>query len=104
MKRTMKKMTTTEAGAPTPEEIAAYQQASQDAQMDHARATAKIAAAQEGLAKAQYDLSVINTVMANLNIQGAELQQRVNFAQAASAASQIVTPGAASRRGLASIR
>lgn len=100
----MKKMTSIEAGAPTQDEIADYQQRSADAQMATVRATAKVAELQEALAYAQADHAACNTVMAKLNVEGAELQQRVNFAQAASAASAIVTPGAASRRGLASLR
>jgi hypothetical protein len=94
-------MTTTEAGAPTQDEIAAYQQAASDAQMDTIKANAKVAECQEFLALAQAELAHTNAVMARLNVTGAELQQRVNFAQAAAAASKIVTPGAASRRGLA---
>lgn len=103
------KMTTTMSeaeamGAPTQEEIAAYQQASADAQMAGIKANLAVAEAQHALSLAQADLAGTNAIVAKLNVVGAELQQRVNFAREASAASPIVTPGQASKRGLASLR
>jgi hypothetical protein len=91
-------------GAPTQEEIAAYQTASTEAQLAQVRAQAKVAECSEALAYAQADLARTQAVLARLNVTGAELQQRVNLSREAAAASPIVTPGAASRRGLANVR
>lgn len=91
-------------GAPSQDEIGAFQQASADAQMAGIKANQAVAEAQHALSLAQADLAGCNAVTARINVVGAELQQRVNFAREAAAASQIVTPGMASKRGLASLR
>lgn len=80
-------------GAPDQAEIAAFQQAGADAQMAVIRCNAKVAQAQEDLALAQADLARANTVVAKINVQGAELQQRVQFSREAS--SRLVVPGMA---------
>lgn len=107
--KAMMKMTTSLAdaenmGAPTQEEIAAYQSASADAQLAGVKATLAVAEAQHALSLAQADLAGTNAIVAKLNVVGAELQQRVNFSREAANASPIVTPGQASKRGLASLR
>jgi hypothetical protein len=78
-------------GAPSQDEIAAFQQVGQDAQMEVIRANFRVAEAQEALALAQADLAKANTVVARVNVQGAELQHRVQFSREAT--SRLLVPG-----------
>jgi hypothetical protein len=79
-------------GAPSQEEIAAYQQTSAEAQLAQVRASAKVAECSEALAYAQADLAATQTVLAKLNLTGAELQQRVNFSREASGGKRLLVP------------
>jgi len=80
-------------GAPSQDEILAYQRRSEGAQMAVIRANAKVAEAQEKLAFAQAEAAKANTAVANLNVQGVELQTRVNFSREASGPPRIVKAG-----------
>lgn len=91
----------TDDAAPTQEEITAYQARSDLAQMAVIRANAAVAAASEALAFAQAQAARCNTAVANLNVEGALLQQRVNFSRQAEAASAPRIQRAPSIPGLA---
>jgi hypothetical protein len=86
-------MTTVELGAPDQEEIAAYQRAANDAQMAGVRASAKVAEYEEALAYARAELAATNTTVAKLNVTGAELQARLQFAKAAAGTQRLVASG-----------
>lgn len=73
-------------GAPSQDEIATYQQAAGDAQMKTIVAASKVADAREALAYAQADEAAAQALVAKMNVQGAELQQRVQFSREAAAA------------------
>jgi hypothetical protein len=85
----------TEMGAPDGAEIAAFQERANEASMAVIRANAAVAEAREALAYREAEAAGAQTAVARLNVEGALLQQRVNFAQSATkAAASIVRSGA----------
>jgi hypothetical protein len=91
-------MTTTridaeEMGAPDQAEIAAFQQAAADANMTCVRAAAKVADAREALAYASAEEAKAQAIVAKVNVTGAELQARVQFAREANGGQRLVVPG-----------
>ena len=81
-------------GAPTQEEVTAYQVKSDNAQMTAIQAEAAVAEAQEALAYRQAESAAARAAVARLNVDGARLQQRMNFAkQAAASVTPIVRTG-----------
>lgn len=82
----------TELGAPSQEEITAFQMKSNDAQMKAVRANAAVAEAQEQLAYRQAEASAAQTDLAKLNIEATLMQQRINFAQQAAKSPIVKAP------------
>ena len=84
---------TDDLGAPTQDEIDTFNAAQASAQLAAIEANAKVAAAQYQLDLERAIASGTQRDLAKLAVEGAKLQQRVNFAQQAAAASKIVRSG-----------
>lgn len=98
-KATMKTtMTNNDMGAPTQAELDNFQSAANMANMRVVRTKAAVAEAVEKLACCQADEAAALAATARINVEGMELQQRVNFAQQAAPA--IVRAPAAAAAGM----
>jgi hypothetical protein len=99
--RTLMTTTLTDAenmGAPTQDEIADYQVRAGAAQMATIVAASKVADAREALAYASAEEAASQATVAKLNVEGAQLQQRVQFSREASASSRLLVPQQANQR------
>ena len=83
-----------DVGAPSQAEIDAFNARTGVAQIAVIEANAGVAEAEENLAHARYRAAAAGTVLAKLNVEGAGLQQRLQFAQAAAASGKLVVAGA----------
>lgn len=80
-------------GAPSEAEINAFNARNGVAQLSAIEANARVAEAEEGLARARHEAASAQTVLAKLNIEGARLQQRLQFAQAAAQSQKLAVAG-----------
>jgi len=86
-------MTMTEMGAPTQDEVLAFQERADEANLAVIRANAAVSEAEEALAWRRAEAAATQTSLAKLNVDGALLQQRLHFAKQATKAPLIVRTG-----------